>query len=256
MYRTENPLARLHKVQKPDDPNNPDHISWGQLISSLGLFTYATTIVEIGVQRANSTKHFCEAMKKTHGFVYGYDTFEPVGAYIKKPGTRYGGSFGSLEACTEALKEYDNFKLTKINTHSPEFADILIQDLGHKKIDIAFIDACHSYDGAVKDLQTVYPLLARTGIIVFHDTYSHVGLRKLNIDLRTKLYDGTYDVIELPFGRGNKRLGLTIVVKRSFALTNTGILNIEHDEDMKREDIYDYENNFLLNEIEKAKNND
>ena len=53
MNRTENPLARLHKVQKPDDPNNPDHISWGQLISSLGLFTYATTIVEIGVQRAN-----------------------------------------------------------------------------------------------------------------------------------------------------------------------------------------------------------
>ena len=182
---------------------------------------------------------------------YGYDIFKPFGAYVKRPGTKFGGSFGNFEECKRVLEPYNNVKLTRTNTHNPAFIDILKKDLGDKTIDIAFIDACHSYDGALKDFQSVYPFMAKTGIIVFHDTYSHIGLRKLNIDLRTKFYDGTYDVIELPFGLSNKRVGLTILVKRSFAFTNAGIINTDHDKDMKHEEVYDYENNFLLNEIEK-----
>ena len=47
--------------------------------------------------------------------------------------------------------------------------------------------------------------------------------------------------------------GLTILVKRSFMDTNCGIINTSHDPEMKPKDIYEYENNYLLNEIKSSK---
>jgi predicted O-methyltransferase YrrM len=228
-------------------------IHWGELISKLALFCHAETIVEIGVQNGECTKHLCKAMAKTNGFVYGYDLFEPI------PGTAYAtASYGSLKETKKNLKGFNNYKLHKVDTRTIEFDNLLKEDFKKSPIDIAFIDACHSYSGAFSDFRKIYPYLSKTGIVIFHDTYSHNGLRKLNIDLRTIYYDGTYDLIELPFGRGGRgksRLGLSILVKRSFAHTNSGIINTKHDKnsDFDPKKIYDYENKFLEKEINNYK---
>ena len=63
-----------------------------------------------------------------------------------------------------------------------------------------------------------------------------------------------YDLIELPFGYGHTRLGLSILVKRSFAHTNDGIINTKHDKKkIKPKDVYQYENEFLEREVKSAK---
>ena len=246
------------KIEKLKDVRHKkDLIHWGELISSLALFTHAQTIVEIGVQFANCTFHLCEAAERTGGFVFGYDAFAPM-----KQGPYKSVSYGSLEKSKDKLKDFNNFKLSKINTHTAEFQELLKQDLQDtvgnvRKVDIAFIDGCHSYAGAIRDFESLYPYMAKTGIMIFHDTYSHLGLRKLNIDLRTIFYDGTYDVIELPFGYGNRRLGLTILVKRSYPLTHLGISNKAHENvpggvDMSINDVYTYEDEFLINEVSGA----
>ena len=223
-----------------------DFVHWGHLIGAFAAFTQAKTIVEIGVQQAKTTSHLCKAAKRYGGHVYGFDMFDPVpnSAYEK-------GSYGNLEQCHSTLKRYkDYYTLYKMDVRTDKFKKTL-EKVTNGNIDLAFIDACHSYNGALNDFKNVYPLLSKTGIVVFHDTYSHVGLRKLNVDLRTKYYDGTFDVIELPFGK--KRVGLTILVKRSYMFTNAGIINFDHDPDMKEEEVYKYENNFLLDEIKRSK---
>ena len=238
----------MKKEIKPlKDIGGNDIIHWGELIKSLALFCHAKTIIEIGVQYGNCTVHLCEAAKKTGGFVYGYDLFEPI------PNTAYAnGSYGSLKRTKKALEGYNNYELSKIDTRTVNFDSLLEKQFKELEVDIAFIDACHSYDGALNDFKKIYPYLSKTGIVVFHDTYSHSGLRKLNVDLRTIHYDGTYDLIELPYGRGNKRLGLSILAKRSFAHTNSGIINTKHDKpEIKEKDVYQYENKFLEEEIKK-----
>jgi predicted O-methyltransferase YrrM len=234
---------------KPLKEITKDYVHWGDLISKLAVFCHAKRIVEIGVQYADTTIHLCRAAKKVKGFVHGFDVFGPL------PDTAYEEkSYGKLSKCLDRLKLHKKFfQLHQMDTRTDEFKEKINDLYKEKGIDLAFIDACHSYNGALNDFKIIYPFLSRTGIVVFHDTYSHVGLRKLNIDLRTKYYDGTFDVIELPFGKSVKRTGLTILVKRSFMDTNCGIINTSHDPEMKPEDIYEYENNYLLNEIKSSK---
>ena len=43
------------------------------------------------------------------------------------------------------------------------------------------------------------------------------GTREFMIDLRTKYFDGTYDIVEFPFGNFKRRVGITLLVKRSIA---------------------------------------
>ena len=90
---------------------------------------------------------------------------------------------------------------------------------------MAYIDGCHSYDGIKNDFDIIYPLLSESGVIVFHDTLKIDGCREFMIDLRTKFFDGTYDLITFPWGSMfysdgnvvNRRTGISVLAKRSFA---------------------------------------
>ena len=92
-------------------------------------------------------------------------------------------------------------------------------------IDLAYIDGCHSYEGIKNDFDAVYPQLSETGIIVFHDTLRIDGCRQFIIDLRTKFWDGTFDVVTFPYGSMfypdgnvvNRRTGVSMLVRRAFA---------------------------------------
>jgi len=211
---------------------------YADYLKSLCCFCNAKTIVEIGVQHGNTTLKLCEAAKFTNGCVYGYDYFEPIGAY---------GDMGlNKENIENLLKSKYNsslFKITKTNTFLDSFSELLKTDTSGS-IDFAFIDGCHSYNGITNDFLKVYPLLSETGIIAFHDTYSHTGCRLFVIDLYTKYNDGTFDVINLPFGGGRERYGLTILVKRSYPLYKAGIIYENHDLNIKKEDVYNIERNW------------
>jgi hypothetical protein len=191
----------------------------GPLLESLVYLNQAQVIVEVGVAEAKSTDWLCRGAKLRGGKVYGYDLWDTHGL------NKQFEHWSSKEKCETYLqsKGHTNFELTKINSRTPEFAELIKSK--HPSIDLAYIDGCHSYDGIKNDFDVIYPLLSESGVIVFHDTLRIDGCREFMIDLRTKFFDGTYDLITFPWGSMfysdgnvvNRRTGISVLAKRSFA---------------------------------------
>jgi predicted O-methyltransferase YrrM len=204
-------------------------------------FINARNIVEIGVQNGDCATFLVDAVTINGGKYYGYDIWESIGVYNSD-------NVDVDDIRHKLIMEGYNsnfYKLTKINTHSEEFKDVLYNDT-NGVIDFAFIDGDHSYEGVKRDFETIYPMLSEEGSIAFHDTYSHAGCRKFVLDLYEKYNDGTFDIINLPYGGGHARFGLTILVKRSYPIYRSGITNVNHEfEKLSADDIYDAENDWL-----------
>ena len=191
----------------------------GPLLESLVYLNQAQVIVEVGVAEAKSTDWLCRGAKLRGGKVYGYDLWDTHGL------NNQFEHWSSKEKCETYLqsKGHTNFELTKINSRTPEFAELI--KTKHPIIDLAFIDGCHSYDGIKNDFDAIYPQLSETGVIVFHDTMRIDGCREFMIDLRTKYNDGTFDLVTFPYGSMaysdgsvyDIRTGISVLVKRSFA---------------------------------------
>jgi hypothetical protein len=189
------------------------------LLESLVYLNQAHVIVEVGVAEAKTTAWLCRGAKVWGGNVYGYDLWDTHGL------NNQFEHWSSKEKCEEYLtsKGHTNFELTKINSRTPEFAELI--KTKHPVIDLAFIDGCHSYDGIKNDFDAIYPQLGETGVIVFHDTMRIDGCREFMIDLRTKYNDGTFDLVTFPYGSMaysdgsvyDVRTGISVLVKRSFA---------------------------------------
>jgi hypothetical protein len=124
---------------------------------------------------------------------------------------------------------------------------------------LAYIDGCHSYDGIKNDFDIIYPQLSESGIIVFHDTLRIDGCREFMIDLRTKFWDGTYDLITFPWGSMfysdgnvvNRRTGISVLTKRSFATLDLPI-DEQCNLDEHFNDIYVKEEEWYEAELKRA----
>ncbi len=205
-------------------------------------------IVEIGVAEAKTTDYLCRGASQVGGTVYGYDLWDTHGV------SNQFQHWSSKEKCEEYLrnKGHTNFELTKVNSKTPEFKGLIKSK--HPVIDLAFIDGCHSYDGIANDFHCIYPQLSGTGIVVFHDTLRIDGCREFMIDLRTKFWDGTFDVVDFPFGYcggRDRRTGVSMLVKRSFATQNLDIdeqCNLEN----RFESIYQKEKDWYRHELKRV----
>jgi hypothetical protein len=210
-------------------------------------------VVEVGVAEAKTTDFLCRGAARVNGFVYGYDLWDTHGLQNQFQ------HWSSKEKCEDYLrsKGHVNYELTKINSKTPEFHELI--KTKHPRIDLAFIDGCHSYEGIKNDFEAIYPQLSETGIIVFHDTMSIDGCREFLIELRTKLWDGTFDVVTFPFGSmvysdGNvvdRRTGVSMLVKRSFAVLDQPIDEICNLDDHTQE-IYVKEEEWYEAELKRA----
>lgn len=222
-------------------------------LESLIYLNQCKVVVEIGVAEAKTTSYLCRGAARVGGFVYGYDIWDTHGLQNQFQ------HWSSKEKCEAYLREQNltNFHLTKINSKTPEFHALIKER--HPVIDLAFIDGCHSYEGIKNDFDAVYNQLSETGIIVFHDTMSIDGCREFIIDLRTKFWDGTFDVITFPFGSMvygngqvvNRRTGISMLVKRSFATLELPIDELCNTEDRTQE-IYVKEEDWYESELVRA----
>jgi hypothetical protein len=228
----------------------------GPLLESLVYLNQAKVIVEVGVAEAKSTDWLCRGAKLRNGFVYGYDLWATHGLMNQFE------HWSSKEKCEAYLqsKGHTNFQLTKINSRTPEFHELI--KTKHPVIDLAFIDGCHSYDGLKNDFDAIYPQLSETGVIVFHDTLRIDGCREFMIDLRTKFFDGTYDLVTFPWGSMfysdgnvvNRRTGISMLVKRSFATLDLPI-DEQCNIDEHFQEIYVKEEEWYEKELKKAVKN-
>ena len=218
----------------------------GSLFQKIIEYNRFKNIVEIGVDMGTTTKYLCEGAKKYDGKVYGFDLFGAHGQWKQ---------FGRISTKNNVEKYLDgfgidNYKIYKVNSfHVEDMTNIIEKDIG--VIDFVFIDGDHSYKGIKNDFDIVYPLLSPHGIIAFHDTLKIDGCREFIIDLRTKFNDGTFDVIDMPWGT-DRREGISILVKRTYP-----ILDMEIDESCGSpsdyDTIYKKEQDWYKKEIEKNK---
>ena len=225
----------------------------GPLLESLVYLNQAQVIVEVGVAEAKSTDWLCRGAKLRGGKVYGYDLWDTHGL------NNQFEHWSSKEKCEAYLqsKGHTNFELTKINSRTPEFAELI--KTKHPSIDLAYIDGCHSYDGIKNDFDIIYPLLSECGVIVFHDTLKIDGCREFMIDLRTKFWDGTFDLITFPWGSMfysdgnvvNRRTGISVLTKRSFATLDLPI-DEQCNLDEHFNDIYVKEEEWYEAELKRA----
>ena len=225
----------------------------GPLLESLVYLNQAQVIVEVGVAEAKSTDWLCRGAKLRGGKVYGYDLWDTHGL------NNQFEHWSSKEKCETYLqsKGHTNFELTKINSRTPEFAKLIKSK--HPSIDLAYIDGCHSYDGIKNDFDIIYPLLSECGVIIFHDTLKIDGCREFMIDLRTKFWDGTYDLITFPWGSMfysdgnvvNRRTGISVLTKRSFATLDLPI-DEQCNLDEHFNDIYVKEEEWYEAELKRA----
>ena len=225
----------------------------GPLLESLVYLNQAQVIVEVGVAEAKSTDWLCRGAKLRGGKVYGYDLWDTHGL------NNQFEHWSSKEKCETYLqsKGHTNFELTKINSRTPEFAELI--KIKHPSIDLAYIDGCHSYDGIKNDFDIIYPLLSECGVIIFHDTLKIDGCREFMIDLRTKFWDGTYDLITFPWGSMfysdgnvvNRRTGISVLTKRSFATLDLPI-DEQCNLDEHFNDIYVKEEEWYEAELKRA----
>lgn len=222
-----------------------ENADYGFFLGSLTNFNQCRVVVEVGVMQGDTTNFLCEAVKPYNGHVYGFDMWDIHGLWNQFP------SYSTKEKVEHDLKSkgHDNFTLTKINTKTQEFKDKINEMC--PKIDLAFIDACHSYDGIKNDFDIIWPHMVHDGIVCFHDTTVIDGCREFVLDLRTKFNDNSFDLMEFTFGNGSRRCGLTVLKKRSFEH------GVKIDEicgsPSKPEEIYKKEHEWLNSELSKCK---
>lgn len=199
-------------------------IEHGRLFQSIIEFNEFKTIVEIGVAKGITSKFLCKAAENTGGNYYGFDVWDKHGANLNKKAKRQFKSPCSKDSVENKLKDFKNIcELVQINTLKDNFSKLLKEKC--PVIDFAFIDGDHSYWGIKNDFNAVYPLLNKYSIVAFHDTQKIDGCREFILDLRTIYTDGTYDIIDFPYGNYSRRVGVSLLVKRAYP-----ILNIDIDE--------------------------
>lgn len=197
---------------------------YSPFLGFLCAFAGAKTVVEVGVCKADTAVYLAKAAEHNKGIYLGFDIWDAHGLHKQ---FRQNGSKKRVEAIF-ADNEIENYALFQLDTrvHKERFRQILAEECP-KGIDFAFIDGCHSYEGVKNDFDVIYPLLSPTGIIAMHDTTCVDGCREFALDLRTSLCDGTYDVIDLPFGGSHYRLGMTILSKRGSAALEVPIAQFQ-----------------------------
>jgi len=196
-----------------------------QFFEVLIKFLEARVCVEVGVAYGDGTLYMCRGAQQNNGHVYGFDIWNRHG--LKKQFS----SFSSLEKVSERLKKegVSNFTLTQIDTIGEKSRfEKEIDRLCPQGIDFAFIDGCHSYLGIKNDFSVIYPRIKKaTGVIGFHDTLMIDGCREFVLDLRTKYHDGTFDIVDFPFGcHSGRRIGVTLLVKRSHPILDSPITEV------------------------------
>ncbi len=226
------------------------HNDYAGIMAELIVLNNAKTIVEIGVNKGDTTLALCEAAKEAGGHVYGFDMWDVHGLYnqFKKSGG-YEETIGRLKKAG-----LDNFTLLQKNTFDDDFPLYLKEKVGGR-IDLAFIDGDHSYKGCLNDFKAVYPLLSETGVVIFHDTQRIDGCREFMLDLRTKYFDGTYDVFDLFGGYKARNMGISFLVKRQFPVLKIPINQLCGSPSSALE-IEKNELNWYKSELDAHKNNE
>lgn len=218
------------------------------------------TILEIGVAAGGMTCAMIWALQDNviaHKLQYkpkyvGLDFWEPHGLRMQFL------SSGSLDNVINKIEttipnhNLIDYKLHYVDTLNEQerVKEILLSEFP-EGIDLAFIDGDHSYFGVASDFFNVWPFLSEKGIVVFHDTAVIDGCREFMHELRVN-NTGEYDIIELPWGFDDRNVGIHVLSKRSYILSDC-IIDEACGSKNPPEVIEQIEYDYYINNIDKSK---
>lgn len=180
---------------------------YGSLLQQLIYFNRYKTIIEIGVACGTTTLYLCKGCSINNGKVFGFDIWAKHGKW---------NQFDPISTKKDVCDYLDSNGITNYEMIVQDTKDFNFNNILDKIgiIDFAFIDGDHSYDGVKNDFDKIYPRISDNGMIVFHDTLAIDGCREFMLDLRSKYNDGTFDIIDFPYGNIHRRVGVSILMKR------------------------------------------
>lgn len=90
---------------------------------------------------------------------------------VDLPGGQFGGGYGDTRAWfyRRFARRQQRVELVRGDSHSSRVRDKIVTALDGQKLDYLFIDGDHSYDGVKCDFELYGPLVAKGGLIAFHD---------------------------------------------------------------------------------------
>jgi predicted O-methyltransferase YrrM len=118
------------------------------------------TVVEIGTARGGTLLLLCCVAEK-----------DATVASIDLPGGKFGGGYSAwnIPLYLDFAGKSQKLHLLRGNSHSDSMFQNLVSVLSGRAIDFLFIDADHTYEGVRRDFQLYSPLVAKGGLIGFHD---------------------------------------------------------------------------------------
>lgn len=184
----------LSAVGPIEDYAPPDGTTWnsepsvGAFLGELAFRMKATTVVELGCYTGWTSAHLAAGLRAAGcGRLWCLDSDPKYLQSAREHLTRQG------------LSERIEF-IRGLSTESATLAAL------PPSIDLLFIDTTHEYEDTKRELVAYLPRLSPHGIIAFHDSISHVGVRRA----LTEIMDN-YDVLTFATEMGN---GLSVVRRR------------------------------------------
>ncbi len=164
-------------------PNAIDDASASLLYSIVRLIRPEIAI-EIGTAEGNSCLAIGQALEDNkRGILY---TMDPLDRELVKI----------------AIKKS---KLNRRINYIVDYSTNILPKLNLPKIDFAFIDGDHSYEGVLKDFELITDLIPKGGVIAYHDTILFDGPKKV---VKHMADSGKYEVVTLPTLSGEKSEGV------------------------------------------------
>lgn len=181
-----------------DEPFNAQQ-KWTELRDCLELLAKnpPKNILEIGVYKGGTI------MAWTH---VAADDAKVLG--VDLPGGEFGGGFSDEEAksITGLAREQQEITLIAADSHEPAIIE-RIEEFG--PFDFIFIDADHTYEGVKQDYENYFPMLAKGGIMAFHDVaemtqveYPDVWVSRLWKEIKNEYETKEFIDLEFPTDHG------------------------------------------------------
>jgi methyltransferase family protein len=97
----------------------------------------------------------------------------------------------------ELARARQALRLLRLDSHDEETFEALRAELRGRLIDFLFIDGDHSYDGVRLDYEMYGPLVARGGLIAFHDVLPHPHKPEVEVERFWREIRGDFRHIQL-----------------------------------------------------------
>lgn len=161
-------------------------------------------MVEIGTANGGTLFLFCKVIERD-AFILTMDL--PFGI----PGSSYQKHKVPLYQSFAGPGQ--ELRLFRGDSHQPETAEKIRENLGGQELDFLFIDGDHSYEGVKKDFEMYSQFVRKGGMIGFHDIAVHPPEKQCEVHRFWEEIKGSYEHKEFIKDKNQGGYGIGVLFK-------------------------------------------